>query len=379
MQNYEAAAEAFKMAASYSPDNILRHEILAELYELLPDRWKEAVEEHQWLIRQNPNRIESYKALRKIYQDAHQYDRAWCMCSTLNFLKKADPEEQRFYEQYRMKGLPRAQQPLDNERWVKDLFHPDEDVFIGKIFEIVTPIIFKRKVQPQKAYGLKKKDKKDPFTATEAFARIFGTVVRVLNLPLPEIYVRLDQPFGLQYAITDPPASVVGQALLTGYSPQDLTFIISKHLSYYRGEHYIRLLEPTVAGLKVLLLAAIKTANQNFQLPQDVANQILPVVQVIQGGLLPVQMEQLSKVVRGFLESKAAVDLKKWASSVELTACRVGLLLCNDLETAVRMVNSEPPGLSDVPPKEKVKELILFSVSEEYFRLREALGFAIAV
>jgi tetratricopeptide (TPR) repeat protein len=379
IQNYEAAAEAFKMASNLSPDNLLRHEILAELCEMISERWEEAVKEHQFLIRQNPNRIESYKALRKIYQDNRKYDRAWCMCSTLNFLKKADPEEKRFFEQYRMKGLPRAQQALDNERWVKDLFHPDEDIFIGKVFEIVTSIIFKRKVQPQKAYGLKKKDKKDPFTSTEAFARIFGTVVRVLNLPLPELYVRYDQAFGLQYAITEPPASVVGQALLTGYSPQDLTFIIAKHLAYYRGEHYIRLLEPTVAGLKTLLLASIKVANRNFQLPQDVAAQITPVVQLIGGGLLPVQLEQLGKVVKAFLESQGAVDLKRWGSAVELSSCRVGLLLCNDLEVAVRMVNAEPPGLSDVPPKEKVKELILFSVSEEYFRLRQVLGFIINI
>lgn len=379
IQNYEASAEAFKMASNLSPDNVLRHEILAELYEFIPDKWQDAVKEHQFLIRQNPNRIESYRALRNIYQEAHKYDRAWCLCSTLNFLKKADPEEKRFFDQYRMKGLPRAQQALDNERWVKDLLHPDEDMFIGKTFEIVTPIIFKRKVQPQKAYGLKKKDKKDPFTSTEAFARIFGTVVRVLNLPLPELYVRYDQAFGLQYAITEPPASVVGQALLTGYSPQDLTFIIAKHLAYYRGEHYIRLLEPTVAGLKTLLLAAIRVASRNFQLPQDIANQIMPVIQLIQGGLLPIQMEQLNKVVKAFLESNAAVDLKKWGSSVELTACRVGLLLCNDLEVAVRMVNAEPPGLSDVSPKEKVKDLILFSVSEEYFRLRQVLGFSINI
>jgi hypothetical protein len=337
----------------------------------------DAVKEHQHLIHQNPNRVDSYKALRRIYQDNRQYDRAWCLCSTLNFLKKADAEEQRFFEQYRQKGMARAQQPLDNEAWIKNLFHHDEDPFIGKIFEVTTNVVRPRKLQPQKAYGLKKKDKKDPFTSTEAFARIFGTVVRVLNLPLPELYVRYDQPFGLQYAITDPPASVVGQALLSGYSPQDLTFIIAKHLAYYRGEHYIRLLEPTTGGLKALLLAAMKTTLPGFQVPQDVAGQIMPVVQVLQSSLLPVQAEQLKRVVKAFSESKASADLKKWAAAVELTACRAGLLLCNDLEVAVRMVNNEPPGFSDVPPKEKVMQLILFSVSEEYFKMRDALGITI--
>jgi hypothetical protein len=33
----------------------------------------------------------------------------------------------------------------------------------------------------------------------------------------------------------------------------------------------------------------------------------------------------------------------------------------------------------DLPPKEKIKELVLFSVSEEYFRLREAIGIQIEI
>jgi hypothetical protein len=36
-------------------------------------------------------------------------------------------------------------------------------------------------------------------------------------------------------------------------------------------------------------------------------------------------------------------------------------------------------GAVDLTPKEKIQELILFSVSESYFRLREALGIQIQV
>ncbi len=184
-----------------------------------------------------------------------------------------------------------------------------------------------------------------------------------------------DQPAGLQYAITDPPASVVGKALLSGYSPQDLTFIVTKHLSYYRGEHYIRLLEPTAAGLESLLLAAIKLAAPEYSLPQDAVARVMPVVKTLKSGLSPAQKEQLARVVKYFIDSKAEADLKRWCASVELTACRAGLLLCNDLESAARTVSAEPPGMSDVSTSEKVKELVLFSVSENNFRLREALGF----
>ena len=47
---------------------------------------------------------------------------------------------------------------------------------------------------------------------------------------------------------------------------------------------------------------------------------------------------------------------------VELTGCRAGFLLCNNLEIAARMIQAEPPmGAVELTPKEKIEELLLFS------------------
>ena len=54
--------------------------------------------------------------------------------------------------------------------------------------------------------------------------------------------------------------------------------------------------------------------------------------------------------------------------------------MCNDLERAaqsVRMLGAE--GTVDLSPTEKVEEMLLFSVSEAYFELREALGIQIGL
>jgi hypothetical protein len=212
----------------------------------------------------------------------------------------------------------------------------------------------------------------------EPVVRAFGMAGKVLGLFLPEIYVNMEQPAPIQYAVTDPPASVIGGALAAGnYPPQDLLFFVAKHLTYYRGEHYIRLLEPTLAGLTTLLLSALRTGDPYFPMAPDVEKQVAPVVQILRKELAPLQLEQLGKVVKGFKESKASVDMKKWVSSVELTACRAGLVVCNDLEAALRVLGAEPPGLSDLAPREKIKELLLFACSEEYFHLREMLDVGI--
>jgi golgin subfamily B member 1 len=366
------------MASRLDPDNLERHTILAELFMSIPDKWENAVEEHQFLIRENPYRVDSYKALRKIYFDSRQYDKAWCLCATLSFLKKADPEEQQFFEQYKTKGMIRAQARLDNERWIKDLFHADEDLYIGKIFETILPAVRRFKVQPHKAFGLKKKDRHDPMTSTITFAKTFAYVAQVLNLSfLPELYLRPDQAMGLQYATTDPPASVVGQLLLSGFTPQDLTFEIGRHLAYYRGEHYIRWVEPTTAGLRLLLLSAIKAVNPKFQTPPDPSGVLDSTIATLAKSLTPPAREQLAALVRKFIQNTGEADIKKWVNAVEMTACRTGFLLCNDIQSAARMIQNQAAAVGDIPAKEKIKELVLFSVSEQYFRLRSSLGVTI--
>jgi hypothetical protein len=64
---------------------------------------------------------------------------------------------------------------------------------------------------------------------------------------------------------------------------------------------------------------------------------------------------------------------------VELTAARAGLLLSGDLEIAKKIIAAEQQLPGDLTPQEKLKELLVFAVSDAYFRLRAQLGIAIAV
>lgn len=91
----------------------------------------------------------------------------------------------------------------------------------------------------------------------------------------------------------------------------------------------------------------------------------------------PIQRDSLRLVVQKFVEDGAKADLKRWMQAIDITAARAGLLLCADLEIAKKIIAAEPQLPGDLPPAEKVKELILFSVSDQYFALRKALGIAV--
>ena len=68
--------------------------------------------------------------------------------------------------------------------------------------------------------------------------------------------------------------------------------------------------------------------------------------------------------------------MKKWVASIDLTADRVGFLLAHDLQLTTEVIRGTEDA-SSVPVKERMKDIVLFSVSEEYFALREQLSITV--
>jgi hypothetical protein len=270
---------------------------------------------------------------------------------------------------------------LDNEGWVKSLFHKDENLFIGKIFEMLTPAAIVAKTNQLRAQKqlptLDRRFKQDPATSTVTFAKTFGWAAQVLGVPTPELYVRNDVQGALTAVTATPPASIAGQTVLTGFTPQELTFIVGKHLSGYRGEHYIKNLFPTLNELKVILFAGVKIVMNDFSVPGEMAQAVNATAMELAKHMQPVHRESLKLVVQKWIEDGAKADLKRWMQATEITASRAGLLLCADLEIAKKIIGAEPQLPGDLAPAEKMKELLMFSVSEQYFVLRKMLGIAV--
>jgi hypothetical protein len=63
---------------------------------------------------------------------------------------------------------------------------------------------------------------------------------------------------------------------------------------------------------------------------------------------------------------------------VELTACRTGLIVSGDLEVAKKILSAEEQLPGDLSTADKMKELLLYFVSDEYTQVRKALGISVA-
>ena len=380
LEQTDEAIEAFKMAASVKPGEMIEHQILGELYESL-ERFDEAVATQRILLENDPMRLEPYRSLYRLHLQKHAYDEAWCFAAAMAFLKKADPDEQQFFEDYRPQGMLQVKGRLTNDMWVKQLFHANEDLYVSKIMEFIAPAALKAKIAQLKSQNklpvLDARFKQDPATSTVTFAKTFGWAAQVLGIPSPALYVRNDVPGSILPVPALPPASVAGQTVLTGFQPQELTFICGKHLSHYRGEHYIRTLFPTQAELTIMLFAGVMLASPNTPLPADIQNQVRATAQELAKHMEPVQLAGLRQVVKRFIDEGAKANIKRWNQAVEVTNCRAGLLVCGDLEIAKKVIGSEAQLPGDLSPAEKMKELLVFSVSEHYAQLRKTLGIAV--
>ncbi len=383
-KNLASAAEAFQVAVALEPENLARRLILAELYPLLgPESYEKAVIELRTIIRKTEDLGQMavhMKTLRRLYAELGKYDRAWCVASVLAYLRKADPEEQSFFEQYRPKTL-KAKARLTEEQWQRNLYHPDEDRFISAVLSVVSQSVSAIRAVEHKQLKLDRRKRLDTTNNQLLFTKAFNFATQVLGVQVPDVYLNPESAgevdmFNLREKVGLTPSFAVGQGLLQGRQEKEVAYVLGKRLTYMRPDHFVRWPQvvPTISELKVAFLAALKLTQPNIPVKPELESAVAQYVGYLKQTVAPQMYEQLSVVVQKFLATRSDADLNRWAKAVDLTATRAGYLICGDLEFAARIAQGESVTVGSPEPKEKVMDLILWSISDEYFALREHLG-----
>lgn len=372
------ATDAFEEAHKIDPGNRRRAEQLATVYSAEPKRYfAKAVAVHGGLLAFNPYRIESYQALRKLYTEVKKPDESWCACQALTVLKNAEPDEEGFFKKHRTREPAAALNPFTAELWARNILHPTQDLLLSDIFASIAPAVIATGSQTLERFGLKPEDKRDAPTDEADLARTLHYAAGVTGIPLTDIYYQPKDAGGLSFVFANPPAIGLGKGALGGGPAKALAFVAGRHLSFLYSGHYLRMLVPTGSGLRAWLLAAIKTAVGQFPIPTNLSSSVEEHLAAFKKHLPGPQQERLHSHVQRLLAAAPELDLKKWVAAVDLTADRVGFILANDLEIATAMIRASPEESAGLPQKERLKELHIYAVSEEYLALRHKLGIAI--
>ena len=162
----------------------------------------------------------------------------------------------------------------------------------------------------------------------------------------------------------------------TTLGPQAAAFHTARHLSYYRPGIYVCQLIESALGLKSWMYAAIKMIAPQFPVAPELEGPVGDGIKALEQHMSPKSKDQLARIVSQLVRGSGALDVKKWLAGVDLTADRVGFLLCHDLETAIEQIRDSADSTS-VDNKRRLKELVMFAISPNYFELRARLQIAV--
>jgi hypothetical protein len=325
-------------------------------------------------IRHDPRDVESLHALFRA-ANASDADRAMRVAHVLAFLNAANTEETSVLRT-KAPGLIRPNASLTADAWKRMLFHPDEELLTGEIFSVVTsPVLLGRVAALRHQNAMPKLDPArlaNLSTSTVQAVRCFGWAASILGMNPPALYA--DPTFeGLSQMVPGvPPSARFGKQALSGRSPNELVFVAARHLASYREDHFIKLLFPSIVDLEDIFVAALTIGQPQLPLAAGVKQRALPIAKAIEPLLEPAQIDRLRGHFLRFVEEGGRTNLQRWASAAEMTTSRAGLLLCDDLPSAERMLRLE--GASDIDAQ--VDDLIVFYVGDRCSRLRKQLGIA---
>jgi hypothetical protein len=96
-------------------------------------------------------------------------------------------------------------------------------------------------------------------------------------------------------------------------------------------------------------------------------------------GLTPQGKAALAREVAAWMPNSSKETLATYLEGAELTAVRSGLFVAGEAEAVKRMVMGENGTAFRVPPRTKVRELMVFALSEDLHALRVAAGTSVEV
>lgn len=333
--------------------------------------------ELQRRLRHDPRDEAALHTLYRVYDKKKDADGMWCVAQALVFLNQASPDERAHWTKYRETALIRPKAALGADAWSRLLLHPDEEPLVGEIFAVVAPAVLVGRLSALRRDKLLQKldpaKRQDPVTSTIQSVRCFAWAAAILGMHAPALFVDPDFDGTTELVPAMPPATKIGQKALSGRSAAELAFIAGKHLAQHRAQEFIRALIPGIADLEDIFLAALSIGNPGIPMNERAKQIVVPIAKAIEPILEPTAIDQLRGHFLRFVEEGGRTNLQRWASAVDRTAGRAGLLLSNDLRAAQSVFDLDGKEQS----QERMDDLLTFVSSDRYGKLRKQLGIAV--
>ncbi len=385
LEDPRQAIEVFEKALELDPTRLSCRRKLSELYGDNPEYEERAFYTHQALLADDVRRHESLVAMGRILRRRNEVDKALCVIRALEVEGRADLDDLGYVAQHGPKPLGVSERwpgSLDDDDHISLLAHPNTKV-MGEIFATIwegAPALFGGGLE---RLGLSAQDRISPVADLD-IAKVYSASARALGNRLTGLYgAWTGQYHGIAIACHAPPVVVAGPEV-EEMPVAELRFRLGRALELTRPEYILSAgLEPeefTALFAAVLRAFHPRHARRKLEESDPIALRALQLKKD-----LPYRV---SRKLVSLFQAKAHVEFNSagWRQAVQMTGNRAGLLVCDDLKAAVSVILAEDLGVaSDATwtPDEFdeyleqslfLRDLMAYSVSEEYFQARKRLG-----
>lgn len=326
-------------------------------------------------LRRDPTAAEGYRQLFRIQSARGDADAAFRASEALVALGAANADERATFERERAKTLIAPRGSVSQAAWRDFLLHPEQELLTGQIFSVIAPAVLVGRVTSLRRDGKlhvpAPAAKQEVAKATLTAVRAVPWAAAILGLSCPALYVDPARDTGFEHIPGVPPCTVIGKRVLSGKTQLEQAFLVGRHLAWYRQEMYLKTLFSAVPDLEDLFLAALTLGNPGLPIADAMKRRVAPIAQAIQPLLEAPQVDALRGCFLRFVEEGGRTNLQRWSAATEKTAARAGLLLCGDLGAALGLLEAEEGAQGEL-----AKDLLWFSASDRYGKLRRQLGVA---
>lgn len=375
----EPAAEALERALTLDAANTRIRLMLIETYTDLGNR-ERALSQCRIVIRDNPEQPVGYQAAYEVFFQLGGADGAWLASGVLDYLGQGDRGQPPTAQARRSEGLLPAKSVLGEAEWDSDLLWPEHDPTLQRLLKLVTEAAIEYRLE------LLKEEKRlltldptllvDPNASTTMLSRTMLWAARLLDVPVPLLYVYPSVPGELGVAPAPQLTVLASRTLGSGFSLRELAFLWARHLASLRDEHRLLLYYPTVGDLAQLVTAAFVAGEFAARRADFFDPKVRAMGEALSHGLSEEALSELAQLTAELGLSEAGSRMLRWARGMELVAARVGLLAAGDIRVAAELTARFPVG-GQTGPEEQRRDLLAFSLSEEYLELRSRLGVSV--
>ncbi|MCA9538159.1 MAG: tetratricopeptide repeat protein [Myxococcales bacterium] len=364
--NYEEALKAYNIVVKRRPDDREARGIVAELCVLL-GHLEEAARHYFKMIQQDVADAEPYHHLVRVFCGLERLDAAWCVCQALVTLGRSNEEENHLYEGGLQRQANLQVGTLDAVDW-KLLTWASKNEALDGLFSRLYAVLGPHIVRTPKALGVGR-----AIQPGEPVRQVIDYAAGIIGVATPDIFFS-PHVEGVATGNLARPALLIGPDL-EHRPPEEVVFLTSRQLYLMGQQHFLATVDETQPQREARLVGLLVSVHHWLD-PRVQSSVIDPAVVELLRDLPPSEQD----VFRGLLAPQVGqpnYGVSTWLDAVEHTASRLGLLICNDLGTAMRQLKRIQTPVSSLSVPERARAMMLFALSEPYFQLRQRVGYAV--